>query len=497
MTRRMSSSIALLLAASFMTVSCSKEAEPKPMQERVKITVHMIGGTPLPDPKEDPIKQELDKKLGIDLAIRTFFPEDYANQVKMGMATDSNADLLYIGSRQEFVHYSKQQLLLDLSPYLDLLEPTLQLIGKERLQLAEVGGGVYGLPRTVTAYQYSYWIRQDWLEKLKLNVPRTTDEFLTVVKAMAERDPDGNGRRDTYGFSGRPNQALGPLFGAFGTTYPGSFYMKDNELINSLYDPATPKALSYIRSIFETKGVDPGIVSNTNLQHKEKALQGQLGLFYFNWPNWYQEEYLSVNADARWIPIDPPQGPNGDRYAYGKNVSESILVIPRSVGNDKVKLNKIIQLLNYVSSPEGNKLVMYGLAGKHYTETNGTVAVHEILKETLGYAYQLTGRDEMGYLRTKFPEREADFTMAARQPFIPIYDGLIQPPDGFRLDDAKRYIEQELWRFVYGQRPLDSYDGFLQELEEQFQYESGYVASARQQIALRHEGKPEPKTSEE
>lgn len=482
-TRRVFSPIALLLAAACLTASCSKEAEPKPVRERVKITIHMIGTRPLPDPKDDPIKQELDKKLNIDLSIRTFLPEDYANQLKMGMATGSNADLFTIGNRQEFVHYSKQQLLLDLSPYLDLLEPALQLIGKERLRLAEAGGGVYGLPRTETAYQYSYWIRKDWLEKLKLNVPRNTEEFLAVVKAMAEKDPDGNGQKDTYGFSGRPNQALGPLFGAFGTTYPGSFYMKDNKLINSLYDPATPRALAYIRSIFETKGVDPGIVSNTSLQHKEKALQGQLGLFYFNWPNWQQQEYRAVNADAHWIPMNPPQGPDGDRYAYAKDVFDSILVMPESVGNDKVKLNKIIQLLNYVSSPEGNKLVMYGLPGKHYTETNGKIVVREILKETLGYAYQLTGRDEMGYLRTKFPEREADFMMAARQPFIPIYDGLIQPPDGFRSDDAKRYIEQELWRFVYGQRPLESYGRFLQELEEQFRYESKYVASAKQQMS--------------
>ncbi|MFE5321553.1 ABC transporter substrate-binding protein [Paenibacillus sp. NPDC056579] len=484
LNRRVYSPIALLLAAACLTVSCSKEEEPKPVQERVKITVHMIGTRPLPDPKEDPIKQELDKKLGIDLIIRTFLPEDYENQLKMGMATGSNADLFSIGNRQDFVHYSNQQLLLDLSPYLDLLEPSLQMVGKERLRLVEVVGGVYGLPITETAYQYSYWIRQDWLEKLKLNVPRTTEEFLTVVRAMAEKDPDGNGKKDTYGFSGRPNQALGPLFGAFGTTYPGSFYKKDNKLINSLYDPATPKALSYIHSIFETQGVDPGIVSNTGLQHKEKALQGQLGLFYFNWPNWQLDEYRTMNANAHWIPIDPPQGPDGDKYAYAKDVSESILVIPKSVSNDKVKLNKIIQLLNYISTPEGNKLVMYGLPGKHYNETNGKIVVNENLKEMQGYAYQLTGRDEMSYLRTKFPDREKDFTMAARQPFIPIYDGLVQPPDGFRLDDAKRYIEQELWKFVYGQRPLESYNRFLMELEEQFHYESMYVASAKQQISL-------------
>ncbi len=481
-TRKLYIRSVMLLAIACLVTACSGTAAPEAAQDKVKITVHMIGGRPLPDPKENPIKQELDKKLNIDLTIRMFLPEEYANQLKMDMASGASADLFSIGNRQEFLHYSKQNMLLDLTPYIDLLDPTVRFIGKERLRLAEVGSGIYGLPRLENAYQYNYWVRQDWLEKLKLIVPRNTEEFLTVVKAMAEQDPDGNGKKDTYGFSGRPNQALGPLFGAFGTTYPGAFYIKNNELVNSLYDPAMPQALAYIRSVFDTKGVDPGFVSNTSLQHKEKALQGQLGMFYFNWPNWQKEEYVKLNPNARWIPIDPPQGPGGEQYAYARDVIENMLVIPKLVGMDKAKLNKIIQLLNYVSTPEGNKLVMYGLLGKHYSEANGKITVHETLKETLGYAYQLTGRDEMAYLKAKFPDREADFTKAAKQPYFPIYDGMIQPPDGFRRDDAKRYIDQELWKFVYAQRPLESYDLFLKELEQQFKYRSSYVASAKEQF---------------
>ena len=46
------------------------------------------------------------------------------------------------------------------------------------------------------------WIRQDWLDNLKLEVPTTIDELEEVMRAFTEDDPDGNGQDDTYGLGG-------------------------------------------------------------------------------------------------------------------------------------------------------------------------------------------------------------------------------------------------------------------------------------------------------
>ena len=43
------------------------------------------------------------------------------------------------------------------------------------------------------------WTRQDWLDALGLDVPRTWDELAEVAKAFVTRDPDGNGENDTIG----------------------------------------------------------------------------------------------------------------------------------------------------------------------------------------------------------------------------------------------------------------------------------------------------------
>jgi putative aldouronate transport system substrate-binding protein len=448
-------------------------------QSPVKLSMMLSAAKPMPDAKEDLIKQELDKKLNIDLTTKTFLPDDQKNQLNIGLANGSSSDIFFV-NRQDFVRLAKQDLLLDLTPYMEKLQPTINFVGKNNLAQGQYNGKSYGIPQTERAYQYSYWVRKDWMDKLGLQAPKTTDEFLAFVKAMTEGDPDGDGKKDTFGFSGRPNEALGPLFGAFGTTYPGSFYVKDGKLVNSIYDPAMKEALTYMKQLFDNKVVDPDFLANTKLQHKDKALQEQLGLFYFNWPNVKEEEYKKVNPQSEWVQIDPPQGPAG-KGGYAKDATGTILAIPKTAEKDKAKVEKIVELLNYVSSPEGSKLVMYGMKDVNYTEENGNIVIKEALKDTNGYGYQLTGRDEMAYLKNKFPTQEKVFTFAANQPFIQVYDGLISPPDGFVLADAKRFIEEELWKFLYGKNPLESYGDFIKKLEDTFKYKL-YMDEAEKQL---------------
>lgn len=65
----------------------------------------------------------------------------------------------------------------------------------------KVDGKTYGLAccPALTEGQIMI-IRQDWLDNLGLQAPTTIDEFEAVIQAFTENDPDGNGKKDTYGF---------------------------------------------------------------------------------------------------------------------------------------------------------------------------------------------------------------------------------------------------------------------------------------------------------
>ena len=106
-----------------------------------------------------------------------------------------------------------------------------------------------------------------------------------------------------------------PIFGAFGVGMPGNFYEKDGAVVNALYDPAMKDALAFIKQMIASGSVDPELLANSGLQHQEKAIKGQAGIVYIDWPNMTKEQFVeqikTVNPNAEWLQIAAPSGPGG------------------------------------------------------------------------------------------------------------------------------------------------------------------------------------------
>ncbi|MGN9758641.1 ABC transporter substrate-binding protein [Streptomyces sp. SD31] len=72
-----------------------------------------------------------------------------------------------------------------------------QITDKTWSSTVGVDGKHYGIPYSRQAQ--TLMIRKDWLHKLGLKAPTTWQEMLSVAKAFATEDPDGDGKADTYG----------------------------------------------------------------------------------------------------------------------------------------------------------------------------------------------------------------------------------------------------------------------------------------------------------
>jgi putative aldouronate transport system substrate-binding protein len=68
------------------------------------------------------------------------------------------------------------------------------------LQNAATAGKNYFIPRTRVLARNGFTYRKDWLQKLGVPVPKTMDEVINLARAFTVRDPDGNGKDDTFGF---------------------------------------------------------------------------------------------------------------------------------------------------------------------------------------------------------------------------------------------------------------------------------------------------------
>ena len=106
------------------------------------------------------------------------------------------------------------------------------------------GRGGSGLPaRTVPPISnYKNWyLREDWLQKLGLEKPETLEEWITVAKAFATQDPNGNGEQDEVALSARTLWQL-EWFGASGLDldiYYSFGFSLDNGVLS--YDYISPR----------------------------------------------------------------------------------------------------------------------------------------------------------------------------------------------------------------------------------------------------------------
>ncbi|MDF2651193.1 MAG: hypothetical protein K0Q73_6998, partial [Paenibacillus sp.] len=101
----------------------------------------------------------------------------------------------------------------------DLIEkhaPNIKKFLEARPDVKAVGtaadGKMYFLPFAPDGEAASGWfIRQDWLDKLGLAVPKTADDYYKVLKAFKEKDPNGNGKADEIPYFDRNKNVYGLL----------------------------------------------------------------------------------------------------------------------------------------------------------------------------------------------------------------------------------------------------------------------------------------------
>jgi len=467
----------------------SQGSQPTTTEPAKPIKLDIIeNASGLPTPDKDFVKQQLDKALNAEITLTAYAAgDDYKNQLNVRMASGNFPDLFAV-DKASLKQFAQQGLLLDLTPYLDKeLKPVKDFIGEESLKKGTVDGKVYAIAKAPQIPYNTYWIRKDWLDKLNLQVPTTIDELMAVAKAFTENDPDGNGKKDTYGLTGGQFSTFAPIFGGFGVPMPGSFYEKDGQVLNSLYDPNMKDALAFINKLVASGAVEPEIMANTGLQHQEKAIKGQVGIIYIDWPNVTKEQFAEqikkVNPNAEWIQIVAPKGPVAQYDGpYDIGSAAGLFSLPKALEKDKAKLQKVFDLLNYVSGKEGSMLVQFGIEGKHYNLENGKVVPTSLMASEAAYTwlYQFTGRPELEYLSVKFAPQKPYIEFANNQPRIKTLNGFVSIPDGFNPTDADRYIQEEITKFIYNKRPLGEYDAFLKTLES-MGYKM-YVDSAVKQL---------------
>lgn len=478
--------VATACAASLVALAACSDGGGSGDDVTIRIALGGAGNNHNP-PEDNPIATGLGEAVGATV-IHEQEPEDISASLAAGDAPD-----VFQVTRNELDTYMDQGLVLDLTPYQDQLGDYVDFVGQDTVDQGMIDGQLMA----ITPYQNNtndgtYWIRQDWLDNLDLEMPTNAEEFREVLRAFTEDDPDGNGRDDTYGLTGSSPGTYKYLWGAFGTPGPGKIYVDDSgQVRNSYQDEGMAEAVEYIADL-ETSGfVDPDSYSLTALEARDRGFQGTAGVMGVSWTAVVKEPSASLgreaNPDAEWAQIDQLQQADGSPGMLAVATdSASMYALPSSLEGDDEKIEKIIDLINYVSTPEGNRFAMWGEEGVHYElddeENISALPGRDEEENGIFFIYLLAGREELPYLEALFPDLMDYIEVAHGQPTVTTWEEYVVPPEGYNRADADRFAEDQMVQFLSGQQPASGYADFVTTLEGQFGY-AEFVEAAEQQLA--------------
>jgi len=191
------------------------------------------------------------------------------------------------------------------------------------------------------------WIRQDWLDKLKLKAPTTTEELEAVMDAFVNQDPDGNGKKDTYAldFSMKDkfsNALIGDIswvFGLYGAVpekwYPG----EDGKLQFGSVQPGIKQGLVKL-----SEWKDKGYIASDIALHDMAAVvtsvaSDKVGMVsapgYF--PGYAIPMLRAKKPTAEYKPYPFPQGSNGPAMHSSFSTNARSTLIKKNISDEALQ----------------------------------------------------------------------------------------------------------------------------------------------------------------
>lgn len=324
------------------------------------------------------VEQLTGKKLNM-----TWVPNSsYNDKTNITLASGSMPEVMVIqGKIPAFVQNAKAGAFWDLTDRIDKY-PNLAKANKQVRLGASIDGHLYGLPRERQLMRVAVTIRKDWLAKLGLPEPATVQDLYAVAKAFTENDPDGNGKKDTYGIlfpkwpsgyaSGSPYDVIETWFGA-----PNAWGARDGKLVPGFDTTQFADGARYIRRLFDEKLVNPDFATLDSGKPWEDAFTNGKGGIIID----TSSRTLSILSSLKQkdaanygkyvTAVGNLLGPDGVRHSLPTFGYSGFLAVSKQSVPTEAELNDLLAVLDKLASKEGQILLNNGIEGRNFTLDNG------------------------------------------------------------------------------------------------------------------------------
>lgn len=369
------------------TAEGSKATAAADSGERVTLKVEIFDRGNSPEPytiTNNYLSQLVQERFGdpnnIDVQYVPIQRSEEVSKLNVLMASQSDVpDIVFTYDSSVFYRYAQQGGLTDVGELIDQYGPNLKkFIGDETLAFGQLEGKQFSIPgkRAITG-RYSSYIRQDWLDKLGLPVPATTDELYTTLKAFKEKDPGGLGSKNIpMGFALAPAQFETLIYSFIKPVSGDLTYSQRYEL--PLHE-GFKDAMQFLNKLYNEGLISKDFSLDEDKTQLAKDIQnGNVGfwsedvdvLFYKD--GTLDNLYKNVQG-SKVTPADVYTNPNADnkhiKSRYGSN--GMYIMIPKS----SKRAVEAIKYLDWMAS-DNNLIDIYsGVEGENYDLVDGIPVV--------------------------------------------------------------------------------------------------------------------------
>ena len=308
--------------------------------------------------------QYIEDTLNMDITFEWVVPSDaYEDKLNLAIASGDIPDVMIVDA-QTLEQLAAADAIEDMTPYIekyaneDILENYAQTDGAA-LAAATIDGKVMGIPNVQPQADAPImaFVRQDWLDKLGLEGPKTVDDIETLARAFIEQDPDGNGADDTVGLTGTLNPVQIPsnlhgfdaIFNAYGS-FPTLFYRDDSgEIVYGSVQPETKEALARLAQWYQDGIIDPEFATKDTAKANELIASNQAGIMFGPWwiPWWPLNDSVTNDPNADWQPYLIQNNDGGYKFSMG-GYTNSYVVVKKGFSHPEAAL-KILNIQNDLS----------------------------------------------------------------------------------------------------------------------------------------------------
>jgi putative aldouronate transport system substrate-binding protein len=324
----------------------------------------------------------------------------------------------------------------EIGPYLKEY-PNLQQADPNILYNIAIEGKSYGLYRARQIGRLGISFRQDWLARVGLQEPKTIEDFYQMLKAFTYKDPDRNGKDDTYGLVmtkySAPWDIMQVWFGA-----PNK-WGKDasGKLIPTHMTAEYMDALRFFRKLYAEGLVNADFPVFDPSKWYDPILNGKAGVLVdvVDAAGRLESGLLRANSDGVINAIASVEGPQGLRNLPTSGYSGVFLISKSSVKTEG-ELRKVLAFLDKLNDKEMQLLLGYGIEGMHYTTQGGRLMV--AAPSDIPVDYRL---NDLGQMLMMIPDRTVN---------------MFKPPTPLREKINRIYEENKSILVMNPGEPFDS-----------------------------------------